>query len=252
MNIKKITAPLREAWFETSDVRVLRVDARDEFKPGQFYMVGFEGLPGKAMSVSSSPTKNYLEFTAKLTSSEHKKKWASIQPGEPVHLAGPYGVFTLDETAPRVCLIAGGIGITPFKCYLEYALDKKIPADYLLLYSNRTTQDMAFSKYLAGLAAQSSNRLDASGQQNESPQNGGSAQKIRVVDTITRLEDGVEWAGRRGRIDEKMVREEAPDFLERKYYICGVPQMAKDMAALLEGMGVEKKLVKREEFTGLH
>lgn len=233
MQITKFSAPLAEAWYEAPDVRVLRVEARQEFKPGQFYMVGFEGTILKAMSVCSSPTKPYMDFGAKLTDSEHKKKWASIQPGEQVTLQGPYGIFTLQEQESKICMIAGGIGITPFYSYLQYALDKKLETDFVLIYSNKTMQDRAFSKQF--LEMQQAN-----------------PSKIRVVETLTREPQGSAWHGRRGRISKETLLQEMPDRSERLYYVCGVPEMVRDMAVTLQELGVDRKRVKREEFTGLH
>ena len=239
MQIVKLSAPLIECWYETREISVMRVDARLDFKPGQFAMMGFEGTGLKAMSYSSSPTKPYLEFAAKLTESEHKKKWASLKPGEPVIVHGSYGLFTLAESEPKIAMLAGGIGITPFKSYLEYALDKQLPIDFTLIYSNKTTGEIAFAKYFEELSASTS------------VQNTGGP-KIRVVNTITRLEEGVQWSGRTGRINRQMIEEEVPDYRERLFYVCGVPEMVRDLASVLYEMGLDRKRVKREEFTGLH
>ncbi len=238
MNITKFTAPLKEAWFETPDVRVLRVDARQDFKPGQFYMVGFEGTNTKAMSVCSSPTKPYLDFAAKLTGSEHKKKWTNIQAGEMVTLQGPYGLFTLQEQEKKICMIAGGIGITPFQSYLQYAIDKKLETDFVLLYSNKTMQDRAFSKQFI--------EMEKATKGKESPC------KIKFVETLTREPEGSSWQGMHGRIGKQALIEQVPNYSERLYYVCGVPEMVRDMANTLAELGVDKKRVKREEFTGLH
>lgn len=239
MNITKFSAPLKEAWYEAPDVRVLRVDCRQEFKPGQFYMVGFDGLPGKAMSVCSSPTKPYMDFGAKLTESEHKKKWASIGKGERVTMQGPYGLFTLQEDESKICLIAGGIGITPFVSYLQYAFDKKLETDFALLYSNKTLQDRAFSKQFLEM-------------QEESGKTENNYCKIKLVETLTRGEEANSWSGLRGRIDKKMIEGQVPEYSKRLFYVCGVPEMVKDVSAMLYEIGVDRKRVKREEFTGLH
>lgn len=236
--ITKFSAPLLQAWYETPDVRVLRVDARQSFKPGQFYMVGFEGTNTKAMSVCSSPTKPFLDFGAKLTGSEHKKKWASIQPGENVILQGPYGIFTLQEQEKKICMIAGGIGITPFLSYLQYALDEQLDNDFVLLYSNKTLQDRAFSKEFLKM-------------EQETKESGGPC-KIKIIETLTREPEGNGWNGLRGRINKETFLKEVPDAAERLHYICGVPDMVKGLAATLAELGVDKKRVKKEEFTGLH
>ncbi|ROR83329.1 Predicted ferric reductase [Plantibacter flavus] len=47
---------------------------------------------------------------------------ARLQPGTPVSIEGPYGIFTsFARTAPRLAIITAGIGITPARALLEHS-----------------------------------------------------------------------------------------------------------------------------------
>lgn len=111
------------------------------FYPGQYLDVE---LPVKdkygntrAFTISSSPTENFLMITFKKGISEFKKKLASLKSGDTISVSHPAGTFTLDESSPAV-FIAGGIGITPFRSMIKYAVDQKlnIPIDIIYLTSD--------------------------------------------------------------------------------------------------------------------
>jgi len=221
-----------EAVDEGGGVHRLRLDSHPAFKPGQFFMVGMGEKGFKAMSACSSPLRPHIEFAAKISSSEYKQKWARVKPGDEVEIKGPYGVFILDESTPKVAMLAGGIGVTPFKSYLEYAADKGLQTEFTLVYSNKTEQERPFSKLFEQMQTQGKI-------------------KLKFVETLTRLPDVCAWKGCRGRICAELIEKQVPDFRERIFYTCGVPLMVKEMCTKLEQMGIEKQKIKREEFTGM-
>src|SRR2546425_3456328 len=83
-----------------------------------------EGMDARPMSLATSPTRPHLEYAVRLSDSPYKRAFASLRPGDEVRVFGPIGDFVLHETRPAV-LLAGGIGITPFKGMAEYAADKR-------------------------------------------------------------------------------------------------------------------------------
>ena len=56
------------------------------------------------------------------------------------------------------------------------------------------------------------------------------------------------WAGRSGRIDEKLIKEFSTP--ETAYYICGPPLMVEAIMNTLGAMKVPQEKIKMEEFTG--
>lgn len=80
----------------------------------------------RIFSVSSCALEKEIRFTTRASEdgSEYKKALLNLKKGESIIMRGPLGNFTLDKTRNNI-LIAGGIGITPFRAMLEDArLDK--------------------------------------------------------------------------------------------------------------------------------
>ena len=87
------------------------------FRPTQFTFLQLmteAGLDTRPMSLATSPTRQHLEYAVRLSDSPYKRAFAALAPGDESAVFGPIGNFVLDETRPAI-LIAGGIGITPFK-----------------------------------------------------------------------------------------------------------------------------------------
>ena len=66
----------------------------------------------------------------------------TIKPGAEIRMRGPSNLFRLDETAPHVVLVAGGIGITPILAMADRL--KVLGHSYALHYAGRSKSTMAF------------------------------------------------------------------------------------------------------------
>ncbi|MDO8637941.1 MAG: FAD-dependent oxidoreductase [Candidatus Daviesbacteria bacterium] len=112
-----------------------------QFYPGQFLDIELNieasDKRGKvrAFTISSSPSEDFLMITPKKGISDFKKAMEKLKPGEFINSSHPAGTFILDESSPAV-MIAGGIGITPFRSTIKYALDQKLKTKITLIYSN--------------------------------------------------------------------------------------------------------------------
>jgi cytochrome P450/ferredoxin-NADP reductase len=73
----------------------------------------------------------------------------NVKPGERLSIRGPRNHFRLDETAEKLILIAGGIGITPISAMARRA--KALGTDYALHYSGRSRASMALLDELSAL-----------------------------------------------------------------------------------------------------
>jgi ferredoxin-NADP reductase len=207
-----------------------------DFQAGQFFFVtikigGVERT--KHFSFSNSPTeKGYIEFTKRLTASEFSGGLERLQIGDWAKIKMPYGSFTLAEEYARIAFLSGGIGITPIRSICKFATDRGLTTDIVLLYGNDKEEDIIFRRDLDQMASVNKN--------------------MRVVYTLTSLGiDRRAWPGRTGYIDDKMLKEEIPDYKERVFYLCGPPKMVEALRDILEkrlGIGSEK--IKRENFTG--
>src|SRR5512135_1890698 len=101
-----------------------------DYVPGQFFFVLLRGSAVTEtgpiehhFSFSSSPTEPNVEFTTRMTGHEFKNRLAALAPGDVVHLAGPDGAFVLGPEMKKVCYVCGGIGITPARSTIRWALD---------------------------------------------------------------------------------------------------------------------------------
>ena len=127
----------------TKNVKSFRFEKPDDvtFLPGQWFFLEIDTPNGtfkKPFSFSSSPTEPILEFTKRLTKSDLSKYLCNeARVGDEVFIRMPLGKLTFTGEYPKIALLSGGIGITPFKSIIKYATDKKLESDISLFYSNR-------------------------------------------------------------------------------------------------------------------
>ncbi len=202
------------------------------YKAGQFFFITLKA-DGKELkkhfSFSSSPTeKTHIEFTKKLSDSDFSAALKALKPGDWARIDAPYGKFTFEGEHEKLCLLAGGIGITPFKSICQYCTDIHLDTKVTLLYGNRTEKDIAFRKELEALQQQNKN--------------------LKVVFILNEADS--DWTGATGLINAEMIKTEVPDYKENTFYTCGPPKMVEIMEKLVEQLGVPMTQLKREYFTG--
>ena len=202
------------------------------YKPGQYFFVtikqGDKELT-KHFSFSSSPTeKDHFEFTKKLTDHEYSMALKATKVGDWARIDAPYGQFTFEGEYPKIALLAGGIGITPFISICKNATDKLLNSEITLFYGCRTEKDIAFKQELEKLQEQNKN--------------------LKIVLMVT--EASSQWKGATGVINAEMIKKELPDYKDNVFYTCGPPPMVKAMETLVESIGLPKDQLKLEYFTG--
>lgn len=217
----------------TPDIISIRFEKPQEFHflAGQYIFITLGEGPGqmiKHFTISSSPTEGFLEITKRLTGHPFSNALASLNSGDKVSMNGAYGDFTFLGEYDKVCMLSGGIGITPLRSMIKYSIDKKLNANIILLYSNRFENDIAFRNELEIM-------------QKENP-------NIKVIETITK--PGPDWKGVSGRIDAEMIKKFVPDYLERTFYTSGPKKMVDAMVSLSRELGVPEKQTKQEYFPG--
>lgn len=215
-------------------------DRRDmdfDFLPGQYNRVtlSIKAADGRGASrfftIASSPLeKDHLVITTKAESSDFKKKFFSLAPGEKVQFFGPHGGFVLrdDENFPHVFL-AGGIGITPFRSMIAYAHRKHLTIPITLFASFSTPGDMVYYDELMKIASENKN--------------------IHVIYSTTKPR-GMQKDAEKESISADLLKKYIPDIAEPTYYIVGPPGMVDSTIELLEKMGISDEKVKVEQFTG--
>lgn len=222
----------------TRDVKSFRFNMEKDidFKPGQFFFVTIkvEGKDAtKHFSFSNSPTeKGYIEFTKRITGSPYSKALDKLKVRDWAKLRMPFGTFTFEGEYEKIAFLSGGIGITPIRSICKFIADKKMPIDTVLLYGNNYEEDIIFKHDLDNLSEIYKN--------------------IRIVYTLTASDiDTKKWHGRIGYIDDKMIKEEIPDYMEKVFYICGPPKMVETLIDILKNkLGIKPERIKKENFAG--
>ncbi|MBW4062122.1 FAD-dependent oxidoreductase [Candidatus Saccharibacteria bacterium] len=115
-----------------------------EFESGDWIDIAFEGEQlngGITYSLSSSPTEPDLVITFKDGLSEIKRKLSSLRAGDKVVIIqfGNDYKFTLKPHRASV-LIAGGVGIAPFRSMLKEMFDTSSSDQITLIYINKTSE----------------------------------------------------------------------------------------------------------------
>jgi ferredoxin-NADP reductase len=220
--------------FECKDAITVRFAKPDGFNyiAGQYltYQLPVQDPKGstRQFTLASSPTEDFLQLTTKLSDSAFKQALEKMGRGAKIKAVGPQGEFVLED-APHHVMIAGGIGITPFRSMIKFAVDTELDVNIKLLYSNRVPEEIAFR-----------DELDKWQFLN---------QKLRVVHTVTRPEESkYPWSGRPGRVDAELIKENMADGCV--FYVCGPQGMVAAMTDLLKEMGISEDRIKKEEFTG--
>jgi ferredoxin-NADP reductase len=203
-----------------------------QYKPGQFFFVTLKKSGNELrhhFSFSSSPTEpHHIEFTKKLSDSEYSQAMKAAKPGDWARIDAPYGQFTFEGEYPKIALLGGGIGITPFLSYVRNATDKALDSKIVLFYGCRTPNDIVFHSEFEELAKKN-----------------GNFKPVFTVNEVT-----ADWKGKVGIITADLIKQTLPDYADYVFYACGPPPMVKAMQTLVEGLGVPKEKFKVEYFTG--
>jgi len=207
-----------------------------DYQPGQFHFITFQrsgGLPVEEhhWTISSSPTnRDFISSTIK-ESGDFTATIGKTRVGDTAIVEGPFGRFcyTLYPEDREFVFIAGGIGITPLMSMIRHMRDMKKQAEVLLLYANRTEEDIAFGSELSEIQS-------------------GSWPRLEVVHILS--SPGPGWTGESGRLDhDKLSRLLARTEDQTAYYICAPPPMAKIVIASLRSMGVPYPRMRTEQFS---
>ncbi|MGD0814385.1 MAG: ferric reductase-like transmembrane domain-containing protein [Verrucomicrobiota bacterium] len=225
---------------ETPDVCTFRLASPDgdrlpfDHLPGQYLTLSLQ-IAGKKVirtyTIASSPSRpDRCEITIKREenglASRHLHD--TLREGDMLNVSAPAGRFIFDGTrSTSIVLIAGGVGITPLMSILRYLTDQNWKGDIYFLYCAKTPQDIIFRQELDDLQKRFPN--------------------LHLVVTLTRA-GGVDWAGRKGRIDGELLTQTVPNLAARPVYICGPTSMMEPTIQLLRELGVPGNQIKSEAF----
>ena len=239
---QKVVLKLKRKGRISSDMMnfVFKPSHRLAFEPGQYMELTLAHAKPDSrgnrrfFTIASSPTEDDLHLGVRFyaNSSSFKKALYRID-GRSKMIAGQIaGDFTLPkDPKQKLVFMAGGIGITPFRSMLKYLIDMHEHRDIVLLYANRTTDEIAYKDILS----EAQTKLG-----------------IKVFCTLTNTKAiPRNWPGFVGRIDERVIRAAVPDYKERTFYVSGSLDMVRAYEHILKNMRVRHDQIKKDFFPGL-
>jgi len=215
--------------------------------PGQYFYLVLPELkypdergPKRQFTISSSPTEGpILRITVRTRAdkiSGFKKTLYELPDGAMIDAEGPNGHYILDETTPVVgeqVFIAGGIGITPYRCFMKYAIDKGLTTPMHLIYSNSTPDEITFKDELESWARDHAN--------------------IKIDMIVSHPEESqIPWTGLTGHVDVALIEKLVPNYKAETttLWMCGPPPMVDAIDEALGKAGIPSQRRKIEKFTG--
>jgi ferredoxin-NADP reductase len=211
------------------------------YKAGQFVDITLLNPPEtdaegntRGFSISSAPEESTIMVTTRLRDTAFKRVLRKMPLKSELRIEGPFGNLTLHKNAARpAVMLAGGIGITPFRSIIVNATREKLAHHIFLFYSNRRPEDTAFLQEFQALETQNAN--------------------FKLIATMTEVEKSARpWKGEVGMIDHEMLDRHLKAWYSAGpiYYIAGPPQMVRDLQTMLTKAGVDSDDIRTEEFSG--
>lgn len=192
------------------------------FEAGDWIEIAFPGQQisgGTVYSLSSSPNEHELRITFREGVTPFKKALQSLNPGDKLMIAeygNDYG-FRLKEHKTST-LIAGGIGVAPFRSMLKEMLETSSKNQVQLIYFNTTDEFLFADEFTVW-------------QQ--------SLTGLEVHFIVTKL------IKRKDR--EKLFKALALD-MDQQFYVSGPSGMVASTIKLLQQFGAERKKIKVDDF----
>ncbi|MBD8499511.1 FAD-dependent oxidoreductase [Paenibacillus arenosi] len=174
----------------------------------------------KPFSIASAPTENIVKITTRIGDdpSDYKKALLELKRGMKVKMSGPVGTFQLDDNTPSL-LIAGGIGITPYRSILKQMEAERWAGrkERELLYLD-SSQSFIYKNELDELASRTSIRVTYLDSRDDLHQE------------IDKFNDLYKNNG--------------------KYFIAGPKSMVDSISSYLQNKQVSKQNIKKDSFYG--
>jgi glycine betaine catabolism B len=203
-----------------------------DFRAGQYFRLTLQTRDGeqtKSFSYSNAPGDPFIEMATRLSGSAFKDALAALDRGGEVEVSGPFGKLIVPEGVEHLCILCGGVGITPARSIIRDAEQRRTGLRVRLLYGNH---DQACIPYSGEFAEYE--------------------RKDRRFHIVHVLEDPLPgWTGERGVITADLVRERV-NLGERPWHfmVTGPPMMVQVMQQILGELEIPEDRVMIENFAG--
>lgn len=208
-----------------------------KYKAGQYleWSVPHQKVDMRGMrryfTIASAPTENVLRVALKIpeNASSYKQKISNMQPGDTVIASQLAGDFVLPtHSTKKIAMVAGGIGVTPFRSHLQHLADTNDNRNVVLFYANNTIPEVAYGNLFSEI---------------------GHKISLKIVYIFAREPQSSEYET--GYFSREIVEKQTPDYLDRHWYISGPPPMVNATEKALRSLGIPRRNIVKDFFPGL-
>ena len=171
-------------------------------------------------TLASSPTEDEIRFGVKFYkgSSSYKKALWDLDRDDIVVASQLGGDFVMpNDKRRKLAFIAGGIGVTPYRSMLKYLIDTNERRDIAMLYSASSPEEIIYKDVME----EARHRLSAN-----------------ITYCVNQ------------RITANTIRRQIPDYKDRLFYVSGSRGMVIAIRTALYELGVERRNIKLDFFSG--
>ena len=211
---------------ETTDIYTFEFEALSPctWKSGQHGVFRFpdDRKNFRIFSIASDQQEGRIIISTRIDTepSNFKKRLKGLSPGDIILMDTPKGNFCLNETCNNAVLVAGGIGITPYRSFLKQIdFCSQKPDNIVLLYID-SHKEYAYRDFL-----------------DEMDEKYGSSVELHYLSNRQKLNE---------KLYECIKRFEN----NAQYFISGSPSMVEDIKAKILSEGIDKSKINTDKFMG--
>ena len=210
-----------------------KTDADFEFKPGQFVSVLIPGAGPqgrdlrRAYSIAASPEERPIHICVRLVVNGPGTNYLSkLKPGDTFKAQAPFGEFVYKpKPGRRVCWIATGTGISPFRSMAMSRLFRDFPpVSALCLFGSTDETELLYNDLFTGFD--------------------------HLEWKVCLSRPSPQWKGYKGRVTHYLENlGDSFPWMETDFYLCGNGAMIEEVKKfLMQGKGIPKEAVLQEVY----
>mgnify|MGYP000170864867 CR=1 FL=1 len=184
------------------------------------------------LTISSAPTEEQLMVTVRQPSpaSRFKQKLKAFKPGDKILASPPAGSFVAPvDPAQKIVMVAGGVGITPFRSMVKSWLDTNQRRDAVLIYAANHYSEFAFTDLFKAASAIG-------------------VQTTYIITDPQKVPAG--WRGQQGSVSGQLIKASVPDYRQRIFYVSGPYGFVSAVRDSLLKKGVSLAKIRTDYFPG--
>jgi Na+-transporting NADH:ubiquinone oxidoreductase subunit F len=151
-----------------------------------------------------------------------------LEVGDTLTLSDPNGeLYAKDDSDRPIVILAGGVGVSPFVCLLQYWFESKVNERRKIYFflGVRSKKDLVLHDQFTRWSKEKKNFV--------------------YVPALSRPADGTDWKGETGYIN-KVFESHFKESVDADAYIAGSPIMTREAIKSLESKGVDEERIHRD------